>query len=95
MKAARVLLGIAMVKSSKDGQNVKKPNWWIMVDERIQLKFSDFFETKNGMIEPACEQSQQWKDAGKEGCYICIDTAGENKHHMQQPYESVNWKFKI
>jgi hypothetical protein len=27
-----------------------------MVDEQTQLKLLGFFETKDGMIEPACEQ---------------------------------------
>ena len=36
----------------------------IMVDKWTQLKFSDFFDTKNGMIEPTCEKLQKWKQAG-------------------------------
>jgi hypothetical protein len=35
-----------------------------MVDERTQLKFSDFFDTKNGMVEETCEQLHCWKESG-------------------------------
>jgi hypothetical protein len=76
---ARVFLDIATVKSPKGGPTVRKPNWRIVVNERTQLKFSDFFETKNGMVEPTCEKLQRWKDAGKEVRYIHMDNAGENE----------------
>jgi hypothetical protein len=82
------------VKSPKDGPKVTKPNWRIIVYEQTQLKFSNFFETKNGMVEPTCEQFQQWKDVGKEVCYICMDNAGKNTA-LQQQCDSANWKFNI
>jgi hypothetical protein len=34
-----------------------KRYWRILVDEASQFKISDFFETKNAMIEPTCEKS--------------------------------------
>jgi hypothetical protein len=71
-----------------------KPNWQIIVDEQTQLKCSNFFETKNGMVEPTCEQFQLWKDAGKEVYYIHMDNAGKNKA-LQQQCESAHWKFNI
>jgi hypothetical protein len=52
----RVYLDIATIKKTKKGPKVYKGNWRIMVDERIQLNFSDFFDTKNGMVEDTCEQ---------------------------------------
>jgi hypothetical protein len=90
----RVFLDIATVKSPKGGPKVNKPNWCIMVTEREQLKFSDFYDTKNGMVEPTCEQFQRWKDAGKEIRYVMLDNAGENES-LQQRCESADWKFKI
>jgi hypothetical protein len=44
---------------------VVKLNWWIMVNEHTQMKFSDFFTTKNAMVEPTCAQFQKWKDSGR------------------------------
>jgi hypothetical protein len=40
--ANRIFLDIATVKKLKNGPNVTKPNWRIMVDERTGMKFSDF-----------------------------------------------------
>jgi hypothetical protein len=48
----RIFLDIATIKQRKEGPNVSKPNWCIMVDEQTQLKFSGFCETKDAMIEP-------------------------------------------
>jgi hypothetical protein len=90
----RVFLDITTVKSPPDGPRVTKPNWRIIVDERIQIKFSDFYETKNGMVEPTCQLFQRWKDAGKEVRFLRMDNAGENKS-LQQRCESADWKFNI
>ena len=43
---------------------VNKPNWRLITDQRTGMKFSDFFATKNGMIEPTCEIFFKWKEAG-------------------------------
>jgi hypothetical protein len=40
---ARVFFDIATVKGPKKRPNVRIPNWRIIIDERTQLKFSDFF----------------------------------------------------
>ena len=69
----------ATVKKIKDGPNVSKPNWRIMVDEKTNLKFSDVFQTKNGMVEPTCEQLNKWKQARRPVKFIRLDNAGENK----------------
>jgi hypothetical protein len=64
------------------------------VDERTQMKFSDFFVSKNGMAEPTCELFQRWKDVGREVRYLRMDNAGENKL-LQSRCESANWKSRI
>jgi hypothetical protein len=66
----------------------------MMVDERTELKFSDFFVTKNGMVEPTCEQLHRWKQSGHGVKYIRMDNAGENKL-LQQRTESKDWKLDI
>ena len=38
---------------------LKKKNWWIIVDKFSGMKFSDFYDTKNGTIEPTCERLEK------------------------------------
>jgi hypothetical protein len=52
----RIYLDIARVKQRKGMPTATKRNWRIMVNQRMGLKFSNFFDTKNGMVEPTCEQ---------------------------------------
>jgi hypothetical protein len=88
----RIYLDIATVKRIKDGPKVSKPNWRIMVDECTNLKFSDFYETKAGMVEPTCEQFYRWKQARRPVKFVRLDNAGENKK-LKSRAESVDWKF--
>jgi hypothetical protein len=75
----RVFLDIATVKQKEDQPKVTKPNWRIIVDEATNLKFSDFYETKNGMVEPTCELLNKWKQNGKIVKFMRMDNAGENR----------------
>ena len=43
-----------------------------------ELKFVQFFETKNAMVEPTCKQLYRWKQAGHAVQVICLDNAGKN-----------------
>jgi hypothetical protein len=63
---ARVFLDITTIRKP-DGEtsSIYKPNWRIVVVERTQMKFLDFFVFKDGMAEPACELFQRWKDVGR------------------------------
>jgi hypothetical protein len=87
-------LDIAIIKKSKNGPKVYKGNWRIMVDERTQLKFSDFFDTKNGMVEETCKQLHCWKQSVRGAKLIRLDNAGENKL-LQQRSQSADWKLNI
>jgi hypothetical protein len=60
----RIYLDITTIKKTKKGPKVYKGNWRIIVDERTQLKFSNFFDTKNGMVKDTCEQLHRWKESG-------------------------------
>jgi hypothetical protein len=82
------------VKQKKDQPKPTKPHWRIMVDERTQLKFSDFFKTKSGMVEPTCEQFQKWKQNDKAVTHLGMDNASENKS-LEKRCESKDWKFTI
>jgi hypothetical protein len=92
---ARVFLDIMAIKKPEgESESVYKPNWRIVEDERTQMKFSDFFMSKNGMAEPTCELFQRWKDVGREVRYLRMDNAGKNKL-LQSCCESADWKFRI
>jgi hypothetical protein len=71
-----------------------KQNCRIMVEERTPLKFSDFYMTKNGIIEPTCEQFQKWKQSVKQVKCVRLDNAGENKK-LQKRCKSSDWKLGI
>jgi hypothetical protein len=91
---SRIYLDITTIKKTKNGPKVYKGNWRIMVDERTQLRFSDFFDTKNGMVEETCEQLHRWKESGQGAKIIRLDNAGENKL-LQQRSQSADWKLNI
>jgi hypothetical protein len=88
----RIYLDIAMIKKTKNGPKVYKGNWRIMVDERTQLKFSDFFDTKNIMVAGTWEQLHRWKQNGKGVEITRLENAGENKL-LQQRLQSADWKL--
>jgi hypothetical protein len=91
----RVFLDISSIKIMEDTDKpTTQPYWRIMVDERTQLKFSDFYLTKDGMVEPTCEQLHRWKAAGRAVKYIRLDDGGENKA-LQKRALSDAWKLDI
>ncbi|MGH7955289.1 MAG: reverse transcriptase domain-containing protein [Gloeomargaritales cyanobacterium] len=92
--AERLFLDISTIKSKDDDIKPTKSNWRVMVDERTNLKFSNFFESKDGMVEPTCEQLGKWKNAGLKVKYIRLDNAGENKK-LAQRTESSDWQLGI
>ena len=65
-----------------------------MVDERTGTKFSDFFDTKKGMVEPTCAQLHRWKESGHGVKHIRMDNAGENLT-LQTRSDSSDWKLNI
>jgi hypothetical protein len=90
----RIFIDISTVKKAKMGKDLARPNWYLMVDERTQLKFSMFYLKKNDMIEPACAQLQKWKQAGLGVTHIRLDNAGENTK-LQERAESAAWKLGV
>jgi hypothetical protein len=75
----RIFLDIATVKETKSGPPDTKPNWRLMVDKRTTLKFSNFLQRKDGMVEPTCDQFDEWKVNGMPVKYVQLNGAGENK----------------
>ena len=82
----------ACIKKLKDGPPVNsKRHWRVMVDDRTGLKFSKFFESKNGMVEPTLEQWMRWHHAGTKVNRVRMDNAGENKR-LEARANSADWK---
>jgi hypothetical protein len=92
----RIFLDIATIKkpSNKDYLIATNNVWRIMVDEATQLKFSDFFPSKNAMVEPTCAKLNKWRQAGMSVSYMRLDGAGENKL-LKSRAESSDWKLGI
>jgi hypothetical protein len=90
----RIYLDIATVKDKEGMPKPTKPHWRIMVDERTKLKFTDFLETKNGMVELTCEKFHRWKEAGMPVKAVRLENAGENKA-LQKRADSADWKLNI
>ena len=86
-----IFLDIAMIKEAKDGPPVSKPNWWIMVDERTGMKFSDFYALKVVMVEPTCEQWHHWKMVGLGIKYCRLDNAGKKCSSRGVRVKSGKW----
>jgi hypothetical protein len=90
----RVYMDIASIKNQKGTKQVKFRHWHMMVIGGINLKFSKFYETKNGMIEPTCEQLSKWAQEGYGIEAIRMDNAKENKA-LQKRCKSADWKLPI
>ena len=91
----RVYLDISSVKAPKLIKvNVTKPHWRVMVDERTEMKWSDFYEKKDDMVEPTCERFYKWKQDGKPVAIVRCDGGGENKS-LKSRCNSVDWKLNI
>src|SRR6185312_12293920 len=82
-----------LISIKKSDGKVHK-NWRILVDEATGMKFTDFFNTKDGMVEPTLEMIQKLKNQGKEVKYIWCDNGGKNKA-MKSRSNSSNWKLGI
>jgi hypothetical protein len=54
-----------------------------MVDEKTQLKFVDFFEAKNDIVEPTCAQLKKWEQVMKKVNVIRLDNGSENVKDWQ------------
>lgn len=91
----RAFTDIASVKVVSNKPRPPRPHWRIIViDEDIQMKISDFFKTKNGMVEPTLEKFNKWNQAGIGITHLRLDNAGENKL-LKKRSESAAWKMNI
>ena len=91
----RVFLDISTVKKNKEIQfKPVKGQWRMIVDECTQMKFSDFYATKDGMVEPTCELFKKWSQDEKPVGSVRFDNAGENVK-LQQRANSADWQLGI
>jgi hypothetical protein len=51
----------------------------MLVNEATRLMTSNFYESKNGMVGPACELFHKWRLGGHPLVIVQQDNAGENK----------------
>jgi hypothetical protein len=84
---------ISTIRQVDDGPMVTKPNWHMLVDEATWLMTSNFYESKNGMVEPTCELFHKWKIEGYPVVIVQQDNAGENKL-LQSCSDSAAWKLE-
>jgi hypothetical protein len=91
----RLFLDLSTIKAKKSVKmTVTKPNWRIMVDERTQMKWSHFYRTKKGMVEPTCVIFDKWRQADKPVKYLRMDNAGENIRLVRR-MNCAEWKLNI
>ena len=91
------LLAIKPQKNRKGEIVVKaptKPNWRMTVESQLQIKFSVFTQTKDGMVEPTLRLFNKWKGTPRNVTHLRMDNAGENKK-LQTACESAEWNIGI
>jgi hypothetical protein len=91
--ARHIYLDIVTI-NRPDKKQVYTKNWRIMVNEQTGMKFSDFYETKDAMIEPTCDQLHRWKGNGHGVKYKQLDNAGKNLA-LEERSDSSDWKLGV
>ena len=88
-----VRLDISSIKPPKDsGITISKPYWRIVADKRTGMKYSEFYPTKNEMIEPTRKLFTKWKQEGNEVKKVRCDN-GKKNIKLQSDLASVSWKL--
>ena len=94
---SRVHLDISTLKVKPEQQKwptTSRPNWRIVVDAKSGLAFTDWFTTKNKMIEPTCALFHEWQENGRPVTHLRMDNAGENLKLMER-CKSADWKLGV
>ena len=91
----RVHVDLSSVKAPKVlNVTITKPHWRLLVDERTEMKWSDFYATKDEMVEPTCEKFERWKAAGMPVKNVRCDNGGENVK-LEKRCNGVDWKLNV
>jgi len=90
-----IFLDLSKIKAPKDlNITVARNNWHLVVCEYTGLKYSAFFEMKDGMVEPTCSKMNQWKQQGKPVTIVRMDNAGENLK-LAKAANGKDWKVNL
>ena len=74
----RLFLDISTIKAPKEIKaKVTKPNWRIIVDEHSVLNSSQFYYTKDGIVDPTYNMFNKWKPKLIPLSAIRCDNSGE------------------
>ena len=90
----RLYLDLSVVTVARDdGKEAKilRKNWKILVCEATGKKWSDFTETKSGMVERTYEFLHKMEARGIFTRYVRLDPSGKNQA-LAKRAESVEWK---
>ena len=91
----RAYLDISTVKKANNMPEPPNLDWQIiLLGTNVQLKFSDFFKSKNKMIEPTCKMMHQWGQAGILIKKLRMDNTGENIA-LEKRLRSESWKNPV
>ena len=66
-----ILINMFTLRELKNCESVTKTtksNWRLIVDDFTDVLFSGYYDRKDGMVEPTCEQFNLWKKVEK-----CVD----------------------
>ena len=81
-------LSVLTVPKDQGMSKIRNKNWLLVVDERSNKKWSSFFSSKNGFIEPFVEFLSQLKARGIPVLVLRMDPSGEN-HKLVKRLKSV------
>ena len=70
---------------------LNRKNWKLMVDEFTGKEWSEFTETKSGMVEPTCKFLNKMKARGIPVRTIQMDPGGENLK-LEKRCQSQEWQ---
>ena len=76
-----MFIDLSTIKKPQSFQEIKKltkPIWRLMVDDFTGKAFSGFYDTKDGMVEPTCEQFNEWEKNNLPVKTIRCDNGCEN-----------------
>ena len=81
-KPEHILFGdTAIIKKPKIFDvKIPRPNWYMMVDELSQIKFSFFHEKKNLIVEPSFSMISKWKENGNKVDFFGVITQIKTSH---------------
>ena len=90
----RIFVDLAWFKNPVSGPKLTKRYWRLLGDERTQLKFTDFSETKNGMVKPTAVFLNSLSKDGHHVQYIRCENGGENKL-LETTCNCSEWKMNL